>query len=303
MTRTYSWGYNNELKQITYAGGGTNTFTYDGIGRRVTKVDSTGSYSFVYDGSRILSDGHAVYTRAGDSRLISEWRGNNSRWHHSDGLTSTRTLTSSNQTTTDTFRYDVWGDLAERTGNTPTPHQFAGALGYERDADSGLYFIGTRYYDPTTGRFLSQDVAQWGMNWYAYAANNPVRNYDVGGLRPAAIYNIFDDGGGYIGGSGGFAGGGVVWDGRDWFDHLTDFMAGMGDTISLGLTESIRDLMGTDAYVNQGSGWYLGGQIAGEIWWIAFDAATARPPACFMRGTLIATQEGLKPIEAVQAGE
>ncbi|MDW8368580.1 MAG: hypothetical protein RMK49_22255, partial [Abditibacteriales bacterium] len=97
VTRTYSWGYNNELKQITYAGGGTNTFTHDGIGRRVTKVDSTGSYSFGSDGSRILSDGHAVYTRAGDSRLISERRGNNSRWHHSDGLTSTRTLTSNRQ--------------------------------------------------------------------------------------------------------------------------------------------------------------------------------------------------------------
>ncbi|MDW8368581.1 MAG: RHS repeat-associated core domain-containing protein, partial [Abditibacteriales bacterium] len=75
----------------------------------------------------------------------------------------------------------MWGDLAERAGNTPTPHQFAGALGYERDADSGLYFIGTRYYDPTVGRFLSQDVAQWGMNWYAYAANNPVSGFDYQG--------------------------------------------------------------------------------------------------------------------------
>jgi YD repeat-containing protein len=139
---SYRWGYNNELLQITYGGGGTNTFTYDGSGRRVTKTDSTGSYSFIYDGDRIISDGHAVYTRAGSSRLISERRGNNSQWYHADGLTSTRTLTNSTQTVTDTFRYDVWGDLAERTGNTPTPHQFVGALGYEREADSGLIFSG-----------------------------------------------------------------------------------------------------------------------------------------------------------------
>jgi len=119
-TRTYRWGYNNELQQITYGGGGTNTFTYDGSGRRVTKTDSTGSYSFIYDGDRIIS----------------------SQWYHADGLTSTRTLTNSTQTVTDTFRYDVWGDLAERTGNTPTPHQFVGALGYEREADSGLIFSG-----------------------------------------------------------------------------------------------------------------------------------------------------------------
>jgi RHS repeat-associated protein len=169
------------LKHITYGGGGTNTFTYDGTGRRVSKVDSTGSYSFVYDGNRIISDGQAVYTRAGGSRLISERRGNDSRWHHSDGLTSTRTLTNSSQTTTDTIRYDVWGDIAERTGNTPTPHQFVGALGYEREADSGLYFIGTRYYDPSVGRFISQDAAQWGVNWYIYAANNPVSGFDYQG--------------------------------------------------------------------------------------------------------------------------
>jgi YD repeat-containing protein len=166
-TRTYRWGYNNELLQITYGGGGTNTFTYDGIGRRVTKTDSTGSCSFIYDGDRILSDGHAVYTRAGSSRLISERRGNNSQWYHADGLTSTRTLTNSTQTVTDTFRYDVWGDLAggvnglaetRRPYRCPSRgrgckfcvmHPFVGALGYEWEADSGLYFIGNRYYDST----------------------------------------------------------------------------------------------------------------------------------------------------------
>jgi RHS repeat-associated protein len=189
-TRTYSWGYNNELQQITYGGGGTNTFTYDGTGRHVTKTDSTGSYSFVYDGNRIISDGQAVYTRAGDSRLISDRRGNNSKWHHSDGLTSSRTLTSNTQSITDTFRYDVWGDIAERTGTTPTPHQFVGALGYEQEADSGLYFIGTRYYDSSTGRFLSQDLAQWGVNWYVYAANNPANAFDREGLIWETLLDI-----------------------------------------------------------------------------------------------------------------
>jgi len=161
----------------------------------------------------------------------------------------------------------VWGDLAERTGNTPTPHQFVGALGYEREADSGLYFIGTRYYDPSVGRFISQDAAQWGVNWYVYAANNPVGNYDSGGLRPAMIHG----GGGYSGG--GCGGGGPVSDGRDWFDKATDFMAGMGDKISLGLTDVIRDWMGTNDSVDKDSGWYTAGGYAGDAWWIAFGTA------------------------------
>jgi RHS repeat-associated protein len=115
---------------------------------------------------------------------------------------------------TDTFRYDVWGDLAERTGNTPTPHQFVGALGYEREADSGLIFIGTRYYDPSVGRFLSQDAAQWGVNWYVYAANNPAGAIDANGNSPLLVAGLIGAAvGGFIGGVGAYLNGGDVWKG------------------------------------------------------------------------------------------
>ena len=34
--------------------------------------------------------------------------------------------------------------------------------------------LGHRYYDQSTGRFLSEDPARDGANWYAYCANNPL---------------------------------------------------------------------------------------------------------------------------------
>ena len=42
--------------------------------------------------------------------------------------------------------------------------------------------LGNRYYDPSTGRFLTQDPDQDGNNWYDYCANNPLRWADPTGL-------------------------------------------------------------------------------------------------------------------------
>ena len=51
--------------------------------------------------------------------------------------------------------------------------KFGGANGCQTDADTGLVLMGHRYYDPRTGRFISQDPAGDGDNWYAYADKQP----------------------------------------------------------------------------------------------------------------------------------
>ena len=58
--------------------------------------------------------------------------------------------------------------------------------GEQRDADSGLCYLRARYYDPSIGRFLSQDPLPGG-NLYAYVGNSPVNFTDPSGLCvPAA---------------------------------------------------------------------------------------------------------------------
>lgn len=49
------------------------------------------------------------------------------------------------------------------------------ALG-KKDPETGLYYYRARYYDPKWGRFISEDPIRFagGMNFYAYAENNPV---------------------------------------------------------------------------------------------------------------------------------
>ncbi|MCI8485337.1 MAG: hypothetical protein HFH41_13515, partial [Lachnospiraceae bacterium] len=51
------------------------------------------------------------------------------------------------------------------------------------DVETGLYYLRARYYDPELGRFLTEDPAQDGLNWFVYCGNNPVMFVDPWGLN------------------------------------------------------------------------------------------------------------------------
>jgi RHS repeat-associated protein len=81
--------------------------------------------------------------------------------------------------------YDAFGAELSATGTWKGPFGYAGGFGYQEDS-SGLKLLGHRYYDPTTGRFLSRDRAKDGRNWYVYCDGNPLNAIDPWGL--AKIY-------------------------------------------------------------------------------------------------------------------
>ncbi len=57
-TTTYTWDYENRLKQVTLPGtGGTVTFKYDPFGRRIQKSSPLGTTNYLYDGMNLLAGG------------------------------------------------------------------------------------------------------------------------------------------------------------------------------------------------------------------------------------------------------
>ena len=86
-------------------------------------------------------------------------------------------------------KYDPWGKQMSVTGtlNDTTRLRWKGLV-WEGDSTK-LYYVRTRWYDPETGRFMTEDPIglAGGINMYAFAGNDPVNGSDPFGLDDCRI--------------------------------------------------------------------------------------------------------------------
>jgi RHS repeat-associated protein len=75
--------------------------------------------------------------------------------------------------------------------NSGTAPRF-GYLGEYTDAESGLVYLRARYYDPSTGQFLSRDpITALTRQPYAYVGDDPLNSVDPSGLcNTASTTNV-----------------------------------------------------------------------------------------------------------------
>jgi RHS repeat-associated protein len=112
------------------------------------------------------------------------------------------------ETTVKSFSTDAFGKVAgaDGAGTTNPEVGFAGAS--TGDPQGGFTYLRNRWYDPQTGRFLTQDPIglAGGVNLYAYAGNNPVMFSDPFGLCPWHDVECWEDKMWAASGGTGFAG-------------------------------------------------------------------------------------------------
>ncbi|MBP3505307.1 MAG: DUF4329 domain-containing protein, partial [Lachnospiraceae bacterium] len=88
------------------------------------------------------------------------------------------------------YRYDAFGNQLSVNENDTNPFRYCGE---HQDLCSGLIYLRNRYYDPSIGRFISEDPIQCGTNWYIYANNNPIQYTDPLGLAPFDPFATSDE--------------------------------------------------------------------------------------------------------------
>jgi len=81
------------------------------------------------------------------------------------------------------YEYGPFGEPIRISGPAATLNPFRFSTKY-RDEETGLLYYGYRYYDPSTGRWLSRDPIweRGGINLYGFVNNDPVGGVDYFGL-------------------------------------------------------------------------------------------------------------------------
>jgi RHS repeat-associated protein len=179
---TYTWDTRDRLTGIT-APNLTASFQYDALDRRISKTINGVTTSYQYDGADLLTETgptQASYlsTLNTDEPIVRQTLSGN-EFYLANDLGSILALTDDSGAVTTTYTYGPFG-ATTINGASTNPVQFTGR---ENDGHD-LYYYRARYYQPSHGRFLSEDPLGFGggdPNFYAYVFNNPINYSDPSG--------------------------------------------------------------------------------------------------------------------------
>ena len=180
-TNTYVWDARNRLVSADNNGA---SFSYDPLGRRVAKTVLSTSTSFLYDGANPVQELNGATPTAnlltgGVDERFQRVSSTETDDYLTDALGSTVALTDSTGASQVQYSYAPYGSMSI-TGTTTNSYAYTG-----REFDGlGINYYRARYYNPATGRFLSEDPIGFagGINEYAYVADSPLNFIDPSGM-------------------------------------------------------------------------------------------------------------------------
>jgi RHS repeat-associated protein len=267
--RTYTWNARGQLTGLSKAGT-TAAFGYDALGRRVSQTTGGSSRRYLTDGANPLveQDGSGATTAtvaaSGLDEFLTRSEAGTPQVYLTDALGSVVGLANADGTVATSYAYDPNGTPTASGTSSSNPYTFTG----REDDNTGLLYYRDRYYDPQTGRFISQDPSGFtsGANLYEYALSSPTTYTDPTGNNPLIAACVI---------------GGLVDGGTDW---LTQRLSGRKvNWGQVGQSAAIGCLSGM---LGEGLGALARGRLGSKLGSCAFpNSFTGDTPVLMADGT------------------
>ena len=190
-SNSYAYDFENRLTSLN---NGSVTYVYDGDGNRVGKTVAGVTTNYLVD-----TNNHTGYAQVveelqsasvtkqftfGHDLISQRIVSGPLSFYSYDGHGSVRQLTDATASVTDTYHYDAFGILIDRTGATPNDYLYSGE---QFDANLGFYYLRARYMNQQSGRFLTLDSYEGSqsdprsLHKYMYGSADGVNNIDPSG--------------------------------------------------------------------------------------------------------------------------
>jgi RHS repeat-associated protein len=194
-TTSFVWDIENKLTEVRKPGM-IAKYTYDALGRRMSKTVNGETRQFRYAGDNLILEMNdqdsitASFTFGSkiDDPLMMN-RGGKAYYYVKDGFNTVTSLADSVGNVVHEYKYSVYGKVTEETGDS-IENSFA-FTSREYDKETDFFYYRHRYYNPEIGRFISEDpvgINSGDLNFYRYTWNNPLNWLDPYGLAPGDPY-------------------------------------------------------------------------------------------------------------------
>jgi len=177
-SESYQWDKSDRLIKA-----GSTSITYDPLGL----IASYGDITFTTDPlgiGNVLSDSKSGAEYIYGNGLEARVKNGKVSYYVTDVRGSVVAIVDESGNITHKYQYDDYGKVTQKQEADYNPFQYVGKYGVMALTDH-QYYMRARHYDPTIGRFLSEDPI-WSTNLYPYADNNPIMGIDPMGKESIA---------------------------------------------------------------------------------------------------------------------